>query len=62
MPQAQNVYHSFLVRLWLENGNDKGEDRWNIEIESIQTGQKHQFPDLEALFEFLRAQIAVPPG
>lgn len=62
MPQAENIYHSYLVRLWLENRDDQEKPHWHIEIVSIQTGQKHQLPDLEGLFEFLRSKIAVPPA
>ena len=31
---------------------------WRGEVESIQTGQKWQFADLESMFVFLRAKIA----
>jgi hypothetical protein len=53
----QPEYHSFLVRLWLEDRKEKGEDQWHIEVESIQTGQKYRFPDPEAMFGFFQEQI-----
>ena len=50
-------YHSFLIRVWLKDRGDKGEDQWYLELESIQTGQNHRFPNLEALFDFFQEQI-----
>ena len=50
-------YLSFLVRLWQEGDMDTS-TTWRGEVESIQTGQKWQFADLESMFVFLRAKIA----
>jgi len=55
--EKEHVYFSFLVRLWMAEGNYNGIDSWQIEVESIQTGHLHQFPDLESLIGFLRSQL-----
>ncbi len=57
MKQPDDIYHSFLIRLWVEDRHDNREEEWRIELESIQSGQKHQFPDLEAMLDFFRDQI-----
>ena len=57
MGQPKNVYFSFLIRIWLEDQGDKGEARWHIELETIQTSQKVRFPNIEAMFDFFREQI-----
>ena len=59
MEQPQNRYHSFLIRLWFEDRDDEEGAEWHIELESIQSGQKYRFPDLEAMLSFFREQISV---
>jgi hypothetical protein len=59
MDQPQNRYHSFLIRLWLEDRDDEVGAEWLIELESIQSGQKYRFPDLEAMLQFFRDQINI---
>jgi hypothetical protein len=59
MEQPHNHYHSFLIRLWLEEQDDEAGAEWRIELESIQSGQKYRFPDLEAMFQFFRDQINI---
>ncbi len=55
--QKNSRYFSFLVRLWQEDEVETSAT-WRGEIESIQTGQRWQFADLESLFDFMRARIA----
>ena len=57
MEQPRNLYQSFLIRLWLEDQDDAGVGAWRIELESIQSGQKRQFPDLDAMLFFFRERI-----
>jgi hypothetical protein len=57
MDQYGTVYNSYLIRIWSESQVDSGGDQWHIELESIQTGQKRQFPDLDALRSFLLDQM-----
>jgi hypothetical protein len=47
-------YASYLLRVWWEG---EGREAWQGELESIQSGQRWRFADLEAMFDFLRAQI-----
>ena len=49
-------YKSFLLRVWQE-GEAESSPAWHGEVESIQTGQKWEFGDLDSLFEFLRNWI-----
>ena len=49
-------YQSFLLRLWQEQ--EVGRTTWHGEIESIQTGQKWSFADLEKLFVFLERRAS----
>ena len=50
-------YHSFMIRLWQEDRDEMRSNHWYVELESIQTGQKNEFVNLEVLFDFLRRQI-----
>jgi hypothetical protein len=50
-------YRSYLLRLWCVEG-DKGRV-WRASLQSTQTRQQVGFAELEALFEYLRAQTGV---
>jgi hypothetical protein len=52
-------YHSYLLRLWRANG---GEGAWRASLESTHAGERIGFADLEALFSFLRRQVALGPN
>jgi hypothetical protein len=41
----------------VEDRHDKREEEWRIKLESTQSGQKYQFPDLDAMLYFFRDQI-----
>lgn len=58
--QQPAPYHSFLVRLWREQGHPD----WRASARSIQTGEEQQFAHLEQLFVFLHTQTAdgLPEG
>lgn len=48
---------SYLLRLWC-NGVD-GE--WHALLQSVQSGERHMFVDLEALLAFLVDEVYPPP-
>jgi hypothetical protein len=48
---------SYLLRLW-RGSADGG---WRASLQSIQTGQRHMFADLESLLAFLVEQRCPPP-
>jgi hypothetical protein len=45
------------MRFWREDYGGKPEKNWHGEVESIQTGQKWQFNNLEELFRFLQTHV-----
>lgn len=53
MPQEIS-YASYLLRIWREGDEPEA---WQGEIESIQSGQKWRFVDLESLFDLLEIQM-----
>jgi hypothetical protein len=44
-------YLAFMLRLWQIGG--EGEPAWRASLESPHTGERHGFPSLVALFNFL---------
>ena len=55
----QSDYRSYLLRLWRVS---EGQDAWQASLESPHTGERQGFSDLEAMFDFLRRQVAAQPG
>ena len=53
MSKQPEVYNSYLVRFWREDGGGEPDGEWRGEVESIQTGQKWQFIKLETMAQFL---------
>ena len=51
-------HHSYLLRLW-RSGADGG---WRASLQSVQTGERHMFADLESLLAFLVEQSHPPPS
>jgi hypothetical protein len=49
-------YQSYLLRLWCVEGEEARV--WRASLQSTQTRQQVGFADLEALFEYLRAQTS----
>lgn len=45
-------YCAYMVRIWRENTNAS----WRASAQSVRTGEKIYFADLEHLFDFLRRQ------
>jgi hypothetical protein len=60
MPNANESYVSYLLRfrcVW------RGDARiWTASVQSTATGDLRQFPDLEALLQFLRDEFAGEAG
>jgi len=53
-------YHAYLLRLWpTRHGGRPG---YRASLESVTTGQRNNFPDLESLFAFLQAQEEENPA
>ena len=51
-------HQSYLLRLW-RSGGDGG---WRASLQSVQTGERHMFADLDSLLAFLVEQSRPPPG
>jgi hypothetical protein len=49
--------HSYLLRLW-RSGAEGG---WHASLQSVQTGERHMFADMESLLAFLVEQLRPPP-
>jgi hypothetical protein len=57
MSTKRRRYLSYLLRLW--QIESEGELVWRTSLESPQTGERTDFPSLDALFTFLEQQISV---
>ena len=53
MTQDKRDYASYLLRLWRSGEADP--PAWRASLQSTQDGHRLNFPDLEALVDFLRA-------
>ncbi|MFN8495025.1 MAG: hypothetical protein U0350_45900 [Caldilineaceae bacterium] len=51
-------HHSYLLRLW-RSGADGS---WRASLQSVQTGDRHMFADLDSLLAFLVEQSRPPPA
>ena len=49
------MYHSFMVRIWRDDGQDPGS--FQITAELVQSGQTRRFDNLSSLLDFLHAYI-----
>jgi len=59
VPDAGRPYVTLLLRLW--QVEDNGAPVWRASLESSQTGERHGFADLGALFTFLGDMTSVRP-
>ncbi len=57
LPTAER-YQAYLVRLW----QDSAHGPWRATLQSVQTGEKLLFADLEQLFAFVRGQCTPTGG
>jgi hypothetical protein len=53
------TYYSYLLRIWQVPNND--ERAWRIQLENVQTGEKHGFASLEELLVYL-GQVTAQEG
>ena len=56
-------YRAYLLRFW--EARSQYPDRpttWRLSLEDPETGQRHGFPDLEALVAFLEAEMEGDEG
>ena len=59
MPETQDNYTSYLLRLWrVSNG---GQPVWRASLENTRTGERHGFADLASLLAFLSQVTQLPP-
>ena len=49
MKSNSTAYQSYLLRLWCEADNEE----WRASLENVVTHECHNFPNMNALFEFL---------
>jgi hypothetical protein len=56
MTEEQAKYKSYLLRLW--QTDSKGQQVWQASLEHPGSGERRGFANLEALFEFLKAQTS----
>lgn len=54
-PSPEERY-SYLLRLW-RSGGDGG---WRASLQSVQSGERHMFADVESLLAFLVEQASLP--
>ncbi len=59
MTEAQPDYLAYLLRLWRVNATVGA---WRASLEDPHTGEQHAFASLEALSDFLQAQMGLPPA
>ncbi len=58
MKSSRTAYQSYLLRLWCEA--EKGE--WRATLEDVATSECHNFPNMAALFAFLKLSDRTPGG
>ena len=47
-----DTYYSYLLRMWQVPTNEQ--HTWRIQLENVQSGEKHGFASLEELLAYLR--------
>jgi hypothetical protein len=50
--------HLFVVRLWFESANDRGQ--WRGSVEHVDTGQRLYFASLSDMTEFIQHRLGRP--
>jgi hypothetical protein len=53
MSQSSDNYHAWVLRFWRENPQGS----WRIALESVSTGERQGFSDLESLFRHLQTHF-----
>jgi hypothetical protein len=65
-PQADSLplyerppgYRSYVLRFWQERSDQPTLTVWRFSLEDPSTDERYGFPDLQALIEWLRAEMA----
>lgn len=55
-----STYLSFILRIWRERDLERPDSplgEWQGEVEHIQTGERRSFNSIDAVVDFLRAQV-----
>lgn len=53
-----STYQAYLLRLW----RSRVDGNWRASLQTVQTGERHMFADLESLLAFLVEQVRSPPA
>ncbi|MEZ4656186.1 MAG: hypothetical protein R2911_01285 [Caldilineaceae bacterium] len=51
-PTGELLHRSYLLRLWRSNVNGE----WRASLQSVQSGERHMFADIDSLLAFLVEQ------
>jgi hypothetical protein len=54
------AYRSYLLRLWEERSEQPAMVAWRCSLEDPLTNQRHGFGSLDALMDWLKAELARP--
>jgi hypothetical protein len=60
MSHKEPDYYAYLLRLWRVDGD--AEPAWRASLQDATSGEEAGFPDLAALFEYLRQVTRALPG
>jgi len=60
MSHKEPDYYAYLLRLWRVDGD--GEPAWRASLQDAISGEETGFPDLAALFEYLRQRTGALLG
>lgn len=55
-PEPHPDYRAYLLRLWRSGGDGS----WRASLQSVRTGERHVFADMESLLAFL-VDLSTPP-
>lgn len=59
MSDREDPYLSYLLRLWVVE--NQAQHVWRCSLKNVQTGERHGFASLEALYVFLDEKISLVP-
>lgn len=52
----RRLYQSYLLRIWRESTDGE----WRASLQNVVTGECHNFPNLQAMFDYLEQQPTPP--
>ncbi len=60
IPEKPSGYRVYLIRCWQEPHSEPGPlGEWRFAVEEARSGRKRGFPNLQALLDYLRADLAL---